>query len=138
MTTHSNLMSQWGFEFGTSRPRFLMHLFNDVHLICICGVLLGLVPFVLFKKREKHPWRSGNFSTVAGFTKSNTLPWVFFTFFKLHKWYQIAESITLYYRNALNKQTLIIMKFIRYNDYSKIFINKKRLKGLRISVTKIV
>ena len=27
---------------------------------------------------------------VAGFTKSNTPPWVFFTFFKLHKWYQIA------------------------------------------------
>ena len=28
------------------------------------------------------------------FTKSNTPPWVFFTFFKLHKWYQIAQRIT--------------------------------------------
>ena len=27
-------------------------------------------------------------------TKSNTLPWVFFTFFKLHKWYKIAQNIT--------------------------------------------
>ena len=27
-------------------------------------------------------------------TKSNNPPWVFFTFFKLHKWYQIAQGIT--------------------------------------------
>ena len=27
-------------------------------------------------------------------TKSNTPPWVFFTFFKLYKWYQIAQSDT--------------------------------------------
>ena len=31
----------------------------------ICGTLWGLVPFVQFKKREKHPW-SVNFSKVAG------------------------------------------------------------------------
>ena len=29
------------------------------------------------------------------FTKSNTPPWVFFTFFKLYKWYQIAQNITV-------------------------------------------
>ena len=27
-------------------------------------------------------------------TKSNTPPWVFFTFFKLYKWYQTAQRIT--------------------------------------------
>ena len=32
----------------------------------ICGALRGLVPFVQIKKREKHPWRSVNFSKVAG------------------------------------------------------------------------
>ena len=32
----------------------------------ICGALRDLVPFVQFKKREKHPWRSVNFSKVAG------------------------------------------------------------------------
>ena len=26
-----------------------------------CGALRDLVPFVQFKKREKHPWRSVNF-----------------------------------------------------------------------------
>ena len=33
----------------------------------ICGALCDLVAFVQFKKREKHPWRSFNFSKVAGF-----------------------------------------------------------------------
>ena len=28
------------------------------------------------------------------FTKINTHPWVFFTFFKLYKWYQIAQRTT--------------------------------------------
>ena len=32
-----------------------------------CGALRNLIPFVQFKKREKHPWRSVNFSKVAGF-----------------------------------------------------------------------
>ena len=35
--------------------------------IWICGALLDLVPFVQFKKRGKHPWRSVNFSKVSGF-----------------------------------------------------------------------
>ena len=32
----------------------------------ICGALRDLVAFVQFKKREKHPWKSVNFSKVAG------------------------------------------------------------------------
>ena len=58
-----------------------------LHCFIICDALCDLVPFVQFKKREKHPWRSVNFSKVAGlklkacnFTKSDTPPWVFFTF----------------------------------------------------------
>ena len=31
---------------------------------------------------------------ACNFTKNNTPPVVFFTFFKLYKWYQIAQSIT--------------------------------------------
>ena len=31
-----------------------------------CGALRDLVSFVEFKKREKRPWRSVNFSKVAG------------------------------------------------------------------------
>ena len=33
----------------------------------ICDTLRDLVPFVQFKKREKHPWRSVTFSKVPGF-----------------------------------------------------------------------
>ena len=33
------------------------------------------------------------------FTKSNTPPWVFFTFLKLYEWYQIAQNITINFRN---------------------------------------
>ena len=31
---------------------------------------------------------------ACNFTKINTPPWVFFTLFKLYKWYQIAQRIT--------------------------------------------
>ena len=55
-----------------------------------------------------HMWCSARFSTICTiwktwkipmeecyfYHKSNTPSWVFFTFFKLHKWYQIAESIS--------------------------------------------
>ena len=54
--------------------------------------LRDLVPFAQFQKREKHTWGSVTFS--RNFTKSNTPQWVFFTFSKLCKWYQIAQSIS--------------------------------------------
>ena len=60
-----------------------------------CDALRDLVPLVQFKKCEKHSWRSVNFTKVAcNFTKINTPPWVFFTFLKLYKWYQIAQRTT--------------------------------------------
>ena len=40
----------------------------------IYGALRDLVPFIQFKNLERHPWRS------------NTPPWVFFSFFKLCTW----------------------------------------------------
>ena len=33
-----------------------------------CDALFDLVSFVQFTKREKHPWKSVNFSKVAGFS----------------------------------------------------------------------
>ena len=44
---------------------------NDLNQQCaICDALRDLVPFVQFKKREKHSWSSVNFSKVAGFRKN--------------------------------------------------------------------
>ena len=62
-----------------------------------------LVPFEQFSKREKHPWRS------VIFTKSKTLPCVFFTFFKLYKLHQIAQSVSYTKRVTLEKR-------LRYSD----------------------
>ena len=39
---------------------------SSAEQIHICDALRDLVPFVLFKKREEHPWRSVTFSKVAG------------------------------------------------------------------------
>ena len=41
-------------------------------------------------------------------TKSNTPSWVFFTFFKLNKWYQIAQNITNIFFNA-SSQTAVYL-----------------------------
>ena len=45
----------------------------------------NLVPFVQFKKREKHPCRN---------VKVKLLHKCFSRFFKLYKWYQIAQRTT--------------------------------------------
>ena len=37
-------------------------------LAVVCGALRDLVVFAQFKKREKHPWNSVNFTKVAGFS----------------------------------------------------------------------
>ena len=45
------------------------------------------------------------FSKVAGcnFTKINTPPWVFFTFFELYKWHQITQRTTYDNKNRTDK-----------------------------------
>ena len=62
----------------------------------ICDALLDLISFEQIKKREKHSWRSVQIRRLkaCNLTKSNTSPWVFFTFFKLYKWYQIGQNTT--------------------------------------------
>ena len=70
------------------------------------------------KKHEKHPWRSVIFiklqaKACCNFTKSNTPPWVFFTAFKLYKWYQIAQSTPyLFSQKLLARISLEIHHFL--------------------------
>ena len=71
----------------------LLPVFGEYFDCSKCDALHDLVPFVQFKKREKHPWRSVNF------TKINTPPWVFLTFFKLYEWYQIVQRTTNFLRS---------------------------------------
>ena len=42
-------------------------------MMIISGALRDLVPFIEFKKREIHPWRSGTFSKVAAFYPATLL-----------------------------------------------------------------
>ena len=63
----------------------------------IWDALHDFVPFAQFKKRENS--HEGVLllklqNKACNFTKNNSPPWVFFTFFKLHKRYQITQSIT--------------------------------------------
>ena len=55
----------------------------------ICNALRDLASFVQFKKREKHLWRN-----PATLVKNNSPSLVFFTFFKLYQWSQIAQSVS--------------------------------------------
>ena len=47
-------------------PENTKSLYVIISQMIICGALRDLVAFVQFKKREKHPWRSVNFSKAAG------------------------------------------------------------------------
>ena len=48
--------------------------FNNNRITTVnCDALRDLVPFVQFLKSEKHPWRSVNFSKVAGFKPATLL-----------------------------------------------------------------
>ena len=79
-----------------------------ISFIITRDALRDFVSFVQFLKSKKHPWRSvtlvklQTFSLqlcgllACNFTKSNTPPWVFFTFFKLYKWYQNAQNIIIW------------------------------------------
>ena len=58
-------------SFYRTYSMFLKISYSMMVIVClqsfsICGVLRDLVLFVQFKKREKYPWRSVNFSKVAG------------------------------------------------------------------------
>ena len=54
---------------------------------------LALVLQIKNNVKNTHEGMSLFVKSQAYFTKSNTPPWVFFTFVKLYKWYQIAQRI---------------------------------------------
>ena len=67
------------FVIKTRLLREVTQVFEDLRvLFSKCDALRDLVPFVQFKKREEHPWRSVNFSKVAGLAWPP--PWVFSRF----------------------------------------------------------
>ena len=75
----------------------------------ICDALRDLVPFVQFKKREKHPWRSVNFSKVAGFnTQYTTFSQAFSTLYPIYcSVIQLERFYSLHRAARLSTQCLL-------------------------------
>ena len=92
------LLSHYYVRFFYTQRWYQIHMQSKKGL---CVALHNLVPFVRFKKREKHPWRSVTFSKACNFAKRDTPLWVFFTFFKLCNWCQIAQHNT-YIKNWIS------------------------------------
>ena len=71
--------------------------------MCICDVLLIFVPFVQFKKREKHPRRSVTFSKVAGYKSATLLNvTVLYECFSLFKIVQIVPNRATHHSFLVN------------------------------------
>ena len=77
-------------------------------------------------------------ASACNFTKIITPPWVFFTFFKLCKWYQIAQRIT---NNLLILTTSVdvwvlglgFLVFINICDASRLMIRSKYVPSIVIA-----
>ena len=93
-------------------------LIDRVSQLYISDALTDLLPFVQFKKRDKHPLVKLQASASAwNFTKSNTPPWVFITFLKLYKWYQITQHMHDSYH--LYPKVLISLVVLNNQKYEK-------------------
>ena len=70
-------------KLGTNGLRGLHNIFSRIKNVMRCAIWYYLYNLKNLK------------NTHGGvLIKINTPPWVFFTFFKLHKWYQIAQRTT--------------------------------------------
>ena len=119
-------------------PNFSIILFNSIiskrqyyesgKQRFIWDALRDLIPYEQFIKRQKHPWRSVTFNTF-NFNKSNTRPWVLFTFLNctngttLHKashldWYTNAHSVSLNSKTPTN-QPIGIYELVHWTVYQK-------------------
>ena len=90
---------------------------------------------------SKHDFNNMEYDAEAyNFTQSITPPWVFFTFFKLHKCYQMAQSITYVQSFSikpknylLNLETVLISDNMKFCETAKpLSSGKKYLNTLAI------
>ena len=58
--------------------------------------------------------------TSIAFTKSNTPPWVFFTFFKLRKWYEIAQNVSYVNNVCFNEDLTIASEVSNTSNYASV------------------
>ena len=99
----------------------------------IGDVFCNLVPFVPFKEDK-----------ASNFTKSDTPPWVFFTFLKLYKCYQIKQSITFDKGFSFSHVLVINMNLRKINsfpigpDHTTIyFVFLRNLEGPKLFLSEV-
>ena len=100
--------------------------FVDFHVFLVAYVMFCAIWYRLYNfKNVKNTHGGVSFLVKAksNFTKSNTLPWVFFTSFKLYKRQQIAQNIT-YMRGIKSVKKDIFLKVLWfYGTVSKTFLS---------------
>ena len=75
-------------------PYWVIHCF--VMIVMRCAIWYHLYNFKKVKDTHGRVLILVTLQALAcNFTKINNPPWVFFTFIKLYKWYQIAQRITI-------------------------------------------
>ena len=66
---------------------------KNFKIVMLCAIQYHVHNLKNLKKTHERVLLSVKMQAKArNFAKSNTPPWVFFTFFKLYEWYQIAQS----------------------------------------------
>ena len=86
--------SQWNVAVGSDTSKLL--IFNTKKpYVMVCAIWYHLYNLKNVKNTHEEVLLLVKLQALAcNFTKSNTSPWVFFTFFKLHKWYQTVQSVS--------------------------------------------
>ena len=62
-----------------------------------------------------------NLYNLTNVNKSNTPPWVFFAFFKLHKWYHIAQNVS-----DISRKIQALKLYFFHNLRTKNFANQNK------------
>ena len=82
---------------------------NDVFGLAVtCEAFWAIFHHMQYLKNVK------NIHEACNFNKSNTPPWMFFAFFKLYKWCQIAQSITCR-RLTITKLWSLLLPTLQYS-----------------------
>ena len=108
---------QYAFSTSVTRNRTWCQCLVSYNIyVAFCAIWYHL--YNLKNLKNSH----GGVLLLVNFTKSNTPPWVFFTFLKLYKWYQIAQSVTYYVMRSFKislkrarKISFIKTKILLYN-----------------------
>ena len=96
----------------------VVDILQNKRLRYMCRIYLMLCPICYHLYHLKNVTNTIEECYLAcNFTKSNTPPWVFLTFFKLYKWYQIAQSLMVKFDWKNTRETLVNPYFLEMSAH---------------------